>query len=1194
MKKIYSFLFLFISIQFYGQWVDLNTGINDDLSGVVFLQNNGIVAGENGLYFTTNGGVGLTSWTRFEITDNPAISDVYENTKFTHCYSKTDNSTSSGDVYACGVDMSSNLAVIFKVSLPSLNYELKYYGGLTGKLNKIDYHKSKGMFMAVGDNGIIIEFNESIVRIISSNITEDLNSVASNLGSDYIIASDNKLWRVTTFIDNLNNLLQINTSTVNKDVWKVNDEFYSVGANDYTHTSYTSSSSNMSTCLNFMPLVNLNSIFVSGSTRFVGTDNGIYKSGGSTVFFSNSYLELQPSSENFIINEFWKQSSSSIIYACGNNGIVLKTSNNGGITKPFAKILTDGNCINNPTQFSSITGSVVSVQWYANGQLLYSGSPTTFNHTFNTIGSYLITLTVQNSAGEQTTVSKTIYIQPIPEIDKNLALSDNILCKEEAIQIEIENTEINVKYVLKKEGVANSNFGESISGNGGTLTFSTSLINETGFYYIDAVNTLANCSRRFTDNFLITVEKTKADFHYDLINAYYNEQINFYNKSIEAHNFLWEIELNGLSQSYNIPNFNANFNTSGQTDVDLTVWSNNNCYDNINTLGPNIVSTPTNQNDCFLLIKDGEDLPWPGYYNFDIRQTKQSIDGFLTCGAYNNEVFNSTYGVSKSLMNKKGGYLSKYDKDGLLKWMVYTVNETPLATNDNSILSCVEDQNGDIYISGISSGIFFDNAGNEINLSQNGQVSMTAFNKYIIKLNSRGEFIWIMQNARVNFIKLYVDNDNNLVAISNVANNSPTNSIELYFNGIQTQTIGLTTSNPTNNIIIKISPLGNVIWDSEINIDCINIPATDQIVEVVFDSLNNYFLGINYEGQISFYSANNNSPTVFPGNPAPAVKSAVVKYNSNGEFLWFLPIKTLDNANQVVSSTRLRDLKIDQNNNIYVTGLNGRNSTFVAGNYRQVFFNLNNTQTEISKGPFFIAKINSNGVCEWIRSALSYDGTGHKIIVDNNQIKVLGEVSGLNISSNFTTEFDSTNSNNYNLTINPSDYFINTYDLQGNISKVVTNGNNQDSFSVNYFPAFFKGDDNYFYLSKNLQYFNGISGYQDFGVTIPQLNERGGVITRFTEDCGIIKYDAFLANENFDLNKITIYPNPSNGKFKIDLQNVYNNCKIEIYDVLGHLIFENKYTSSNIIDLNLDLQSGIYLIKLKSDQMQYNAKIIID
>jgi hypothetical protein len=85
-----------------------------------------------------------------------------------------------------------------------------------------------------------------------------------------------------------------------------------------------------------------------------------------------------------------------------------------------------------------------------------------------------------------------------------------------------------------------------------------------------------------------------------------------------------------------------------------------------------------------------------------------------------------------------------------------------------------------------------------------------------------------------------------------------------------------------------------------------------------------------------------------------------------------------------------------------------------------------------------------------------------------------------------------------------------------------------------------------------------------------------------------------LANGNFDLNKITIYPNPSNGKFKIDLQNVYNNCKIEIYDVLGHLIFENKYTSSNIIDLNLDLQSGIYLIKLKSDQMQYNAKIIID
>ena len=53
----------------FGQWVNLNSEINDELTGVVFFEDTGIVSGKNGIYYTFNGGAGSTGWQRFEIND---------------------------------------------------------------------------------------------------------------------------------------------------------------------------------------------------------------------------------------------------------------------------------------------------------------------------------------------------------------------------------------------------------------------------------------------------------------------------------------------------------------------------------------------------------------------------------------------------------------------------------------------------------------------------------------------------------------------------------------------------------------------------------------------------------------------------------------------------------------------------------------------------------------------------------------------------------------------------------------------------------------------------------------------------------------------------------------------------------------------------------------------------------------------
>jgi hypothetical protein len=68
-------------------------------------------------------------------------------------------------------------------------------------------------------------------------------------------------------------------------------------------------------------------------------------------------------------------------------------------------------------------------------------------------------------------------------------------------------------------------------------------------------------------------------------------------------------------------------------------------------------------------------------------------------------------------------------------------------------------------------------------------------------------------------------------------------------------------------------------------------------------------------------------------------------------------------------------------------------------------------------------------------------------------------------------------------------------------------------------------------------------------------------------------------NNNAELNT---YPNPSNGQLYIDLKGIKaNNSKISIVDVLGREIYkETIRTNESLININLDVEQGIYFVKI--------------
>lgn len=82
--------------------------------------------------------------------------------------------------------------------------------------------------------------------------------------------------------------------------------------------------------------------------------------------------------------------------------------------------------------------------------------------------------------------------------------------------------------------------------------------------------------------------------------------------------------------------------------------------------------------------------------------------------------------------------------------------------------------------------------------------------------------------------------------------------------------------------------------------------------------------------------------------------------------------------------------------------------------------------------------------------------------------------------------------------------------------------------------------------------------------------------------------------ENLELLKnVSIYPNPTSGKFKLELLNLHNTT-ITIFNVLGDKILESSVDNGiNIIDLD-SRSKGVYFIKINSDEGVTSRKIIIE
>lgn len=70
--------------------------------------------------------------------------------------------------------------------------------------------------------------------------------------------------------------------------------------------------------------------------------------------------------------------------------------------------------------------------------------------------------------------------------------------------------------------------------------------------------------------------------------------------------------------------------------------------------------------------------------------------------------------------------------------------------------------------------------------------------------------------------------------------------------------------------------------------------------------------------------------------------------------------------------------------------------------------------------------------------------------------------------------------------------------------------------------------------------------------------------------------------ENNQLSNLSLYPNPSYGRFSIDLGKEYTEVTVQIINTLGRIVSSKKYASTRTIESEINDSAGIYFVKVST------------
>ncbi len=137
-----------------------------------------------------------------------------------------------------------------------------------------------------------------------------------------------------------------------------------------------------------------------------------------------------------------------------------------------------------------------------------------------------------------------------------------------------------------------------------------------------------------------------------------------------------------------------------------------------------------------------------------------------------------------------------------------------------------------------------------------------------------------------------------------------------------------------------------------------------------------------------------------------------------------------------------------------------------------------------------------------------------------------------------------------------------------------------------------------FALNNNCAWAWGGHGSGQLGTgAVPVEDGNGDIYTAIPIEvvglCQITEVNELLAGQAGE-QQITIYPNPSTGKFNFQPKNLTEPTTVEIYNMLGEQVYSLANASKSLTQLDLRSQpTGIYFINIKTEAKSFTQKLII-
>ncbi len=541
--------------------------------------------------------------------------------------------------------------------------------------------------------------------------------------------------------------------------------------------------------------------------------------------------------------------------------------------------------------------------------------------------------------------------------------------------------------------------------------------------------------------------------------------------------------------------------------------------------------------DCFILkLNTDGNFVWAksfgdGLDDFGLVITTDEAGNVYTTGTYQGTVdFDPGVGVFDITSNgEQDVFIQKLNSDGEFIWA-----KSIGGAAEDRVFSVNVDVTENVYISGAFEGT--------IDLDPNvGIFLMTSnglFDGYIEKLDAEGNFNWGVQiggTSQDRVTNSTLDEFGNIYSTGyfiNTVDFDPSDGI-----------LNLTSHGSRDLFVQKLDTDGNLIWAKHAG-----STNGDQGNSIDLDGDNNiyttgyYTLTMDFDPGVGIFSRTSLGETdVF-----------IQKLNSSGDFVW---AKTLgaEGSDGAVS------IKVDLDGNMYVVG------EF----HETLDFNPNAGELNLTSNgdkDIYILKLNAcspNATTDAVTSCISYTWINGTTYYENNNSATVTLTNMLGCDSVVTLD----------LTINEVD--ITTTAVGGVLSSNATGATYQ----------WLDCNDAYSEIAGAINQTYTPIDDGDYAVKV--------TIGSCTDTSACIAVDGVGLNDNNNLSQIHLYPNPNNGLFNINLDQVQATL-IQISSANGTIIYSNSTNLTGIHQIALNISAGLYFVDVWTESGTYQMKLVVE